>query len=144
MNSAFKNKILNSFADINKAIYALAKSDAEHYGLTVVQLKAIYQISAQPNSGLADLAEQLKLTNSTVSGVVDRLVQHEYVERRTPPEDRRAITLNLAPKGEQILEQMLNHDSLLVERLREINQLPETDLQQLLELHQKILTILSK
>ena len=77
----FNNQLLDSFSEINKAIYKLLKKEADQYGITVVQLKALYRISSSPNMGLGELSEKLRLTNSTVSGVIDRLVQHELVER---------------------------------------------------------------
>lgn len=89
------NEILESFSEINRAIYRIVKMDADRLGITVVQLKALYFISLNPNIGLGDLAEQLKLTNSTVSGVIDRLVQQKKVERVVPPENRRSILIHL-------------------------------------------------
>lgn len=143
MQNVFSSEILNSFTIINKYVYKLAKMDAEKYGLTVVQLKALYNISYHPNIGLVKLAENLKLTNSTVSGVVDRLVQHGFVERHTPSHDRRAVTIMLSKKGEGKLEEIINNDSVLVKKLNEIKQLPEEDIEHLLRIHKQIQDILN-
>jgi len=144
VKNAFNNEILNSFSNINKMLYKLSKIDAEHNGLTVPQLKALYKVSSSPNIGLVELAEYLKLTNSTVSGVVDRLVQQELLERHTPSHDRRAITIRLSKKGEEKLEQVVKSESLLVKKLNEIAKLPKKDIEQLLSIHEQILTILKQ
>ncbi|MCJ8010089.1 MarR family winged helix-turn-helix transcriptional regulator [Lederbergia wuyishanensis] len=144
MKNAFNNEILNSFSNINKMLYKLSKIDAEHNGLTVPQLKTLYKVSSSPNIGLVELAEYLKLTNSTVSGVVDRLVQQELLERHTPSHDRRAITIRLSKKGEEKLEQVVESESLLVKKLNEIAKLPKKDIEQLLSIHEQILTILKQ
>lgn len=144
MKTAFNSEILNSFSAINKLLYKISKQDAEKNGLTVVQLKALYKISSHPNMGLVELAENLKLTNSTVSGVVDRLVQNGFVERQTLPQDRRAITIHLTEKGREKLNQFVSDQSLLVEKLKKIEQLPEEDIQHLLRIHGLIKDILSE
>ncbi|WP_423798584.1 MarR family winged helix-turn-helix transcriptional regulator [Neobacillus sp. SAB-20_R2A] len=144
MKTAYNSEILNSFSDISKLLFKVSKKDADKNGLTVVQLKALYKISQRPNLGLVELAEILKLTNSTVSGVVDRLVQSGFVERRNPPHDRRSITIHLTEKGEEKLEQAILNESELVQKLNKIKQLPDADIQHLLRIHKQIQDILSE
>lgn len=144
MKTAFNSEILNSFSAINKLLYKISKQDAAKNGLTIVQLKALYKIASHPNIGLAELADNLKLTNSTVSGVVDRLVQNNLVERNTMPHDRRAITIRLSENGESKLKQVVSDESLLVEKLKKIKQMPEEDIQHLLRIHKQIQNILSE
>ncbi|WP_066368730.1 MarR family winged helix-turn-helix transcriptional regulator [Neobacillus fumarioli] len=136
------NEILESFAEINRAIFKLVKADADQVGLTVVQLKALHLIHLSPNIGLGDLAEKLKSTNSTVSGVIDRLVQHNLVERIVPPENRRAVSLHLTDKGREILKYFETR-SLFMKKKDELLNMPEKDIEQLLHLHKKILSILN-
>lgn len=145
MRNVFNNEVLESFSQVNKAIYKLAKMDAEKIGLTVLQLKVLYKLSAKPNIGLGELAENLKLTNSTVSGVIDRLVNNKFVERNNPPHDRRAVTLHLTKDGESKLAQFIDSKTelQLVKRLNKINQMPEKDIEQLIKIHKQIINILS-
>ncbi|WP_462413273.1 MarR family winged helix-turn-helix transcriptional regulator [Neobacillus sp. Marseille-QA0830] len=144
MKSAYNSEILNSFSTINKLFYKISKQDADKNGLTVVQLKALYRISSQPNIGLMELADVLKLTNSTVSGVVDRMVQNGLVERHTLEHDRRAIMIRLSEKGEEKLEEVIQNESELVTKLERIKQLPEEDIQNLMRIHEKIRAILEE
>lgn len=136
----FNNDILESFSEVNKAIYRLEKLEADKHGITVVQLKTIYHINHNPNIGLGDLAEKLRLTNSTVSGVVDRLVQHNYVERVVPPTDRRAISLLLSKKGEDLLETIFSSDNTTMTRLNGLLEIPEEEIQHLFRLHKLVLS----
>lgn len=136
----FNNTLLDSFYEINKAIYRLLKKEAERFGLTVVQLKALYQISVNPNMGLGELAEKLRLTNSTVSGVIDRLVHSGLVERVIPPENRRSISIHLSEKGQKLLNDVINDDSTLMKKLNNIMEIPEEEIQHLLQLHQLVLS----
>ena len=136
------NPVLESFSDINRAIYRIVKADADRVGITVVQLKALQLISINPNIGLGDLAEKLKLTNSTVSGVIDRLVHQEFVERVIPPENRRSISIHITDKGKGKLEEFVS-DSMLIKKMKQLLQMPEEEIAQILHLHQNILSILN-
>lgn len=137
------NEILESFSKMNKAIYRLLKKDADEQGVTVVQLKAMYRISSNPHISLGELAEKLRLTNSTVSGVIDRLVHSGLVERVVPPENRRIISLHLTDKGHEILADLHSGNSILVQRLNAILELPEEEIQHLLRLHKLVLSMLT-
>lgn len=46
-----------------------------------------------------DIADRLRISTGTATGVVDRLVAGGYVERRTDPRDRRRILVSITPKG---------------------------------------------
>jgi DNA-binding MarR family transcriptional regulator len=139
----FNNKLLDSFTEINKAIYRLIKKEADRKGITVVQLKALYRIATSPDIGLSELAEKLRLTNSTVSGVIDRLVHHELVVRVIPPENRRSISIHLTKKGEKLLEGIMNEESPFMQRINRVMSLPEDEIQHLLRLHKLVLSKLT-
>jgi DNA-binding MarR family transcriptional regulator len=50
---------------------------------------------------MSELSEALQLQPSTVTGLVDALVELELVERRDDPEDRRVVRAALTAKGAQ-------------------------------------------
>lgn len=140
---ALNNEILESFSKINKAITKLVKYDADRVGITVVQLKALYTLSSNPDISLGELAEKLRLTNSTVSGVIDRLVHSGLVDRVVPPENRRAVSIHLTEKGKGILDQLYSSDSILIKRFDEILNLPKEEIDHLLRLHKLVLSKLT-
>jgi DNA-binding MarR family transcriptional regulator len=130
---------LVSFFEINKAYNKLVKLDAERLGITPVQLKALFKINNNPNISLGELAEKLKLTNSTVSGVIDRLVHSGLVERVVPPGDRRTISIHLTSAGKKTLDQFNSSDSMLMKKITEVLELPEEEISHLLRLHKLVL-----
>ncbi|MGG5254175.1 MarR family winged helix-turn-helix transcriptional regulator [Neobacillus sp. SM06] len=136
---ALNNEILESFLEINKAIYRLVKKEADRMGITVVQLKALYKISNNPDVGLGELAEKLRLTNSTVSGVIDRLVHSGLVERVIPPENRRSVSIHLTQKGKAMLEELTVSDTILTKKIKGLMDLPAEEIQHLLRLHKLVL-----
>lgn len=143
MDYVFNNKILDSFSEINRAIYKLTKLEADRVGVTVVQLKTLYRLSSNPNIGLGELADKLKLTNSTVSGVIDRLVHSGLVERAIPPENRRVISIHLTEQGKNLLDQFFTTDAIFLKKMNDLLEIPEEEIAHLLRLHKLVLSKLS-
>jgi DNA-binding MarR family transcriptional regulator len=131
-------EILETYLDINRAIRNLVKSDAERLGITVVQLMTLYKLASHPHIGLGELAEKLRLTNSTVSGVIERLVKMEFVQRVVPCGNRRAVSICLTEKGETLLDQLYTFNST-IKKLDDVFNLPKEDLAHLLRLQKLVL-----
>ncbi|MED3783910.1 MarR family transcriptional regulator [Geobacillus stearothermophilus] len=81
-----------------KALYRLIREDAARVGVTEVQLIVLYTLLKKEHIRLNDLAEKLNLSNSNVSGTVDRLVGAGLVVREPSKQDRRAVILSLTEK----------------------------------------------
>ncbi len=78
--------------------------------VTMSQAKCLYVVALRPGIGMSALAEQVQVGLSSVSGLVDRLFEHGYLERHEDPADRRQQHLHLTPAG-----------AAVVERIRELN-----------------------
>lgn len=101
------NEIWESFLESNKAVNIPVTLDADRLGGTTVQLKALYNLASNPNIGVGELAEKLRLTNSTASNVIERLVQIGLVECVVPSENRRAVSIHLTEKGKNRIRSFL-------------------------------------
>jgi DNA-binding MarR family transcriptional regulator len=71
--------------------------------VTVAQLKSLFFISNQESSNLGRLAAALGVTPANVTGIVDRLVEHNLVSRVENTQDRRMLLLRTTPQGEELL-----------------------------------------
>ena len=95
-------------------------------GITMPQAKVLYLAAAEGGLRMSVLAARLHVTLSTVSGLVDRLVDAGFLARHDDPLDRRQVVVSATPAG-----------LALIERFRELNRrqlrdlldrLPEADL----------------
>ncbi len=50
---------------------------------------------------MSEISRLLQVSNGNVTGIVDRLVDDGFAQRRTVPNDRRASRVHLTPKGQQ-------------------------------------------
>lgn len=71
----------------------------ERSGVTLPQLRVLYQIRRAPGITTGDLARALGITVSTGSGLITKLVDRGLVERTTTPNDRRQLPLRLTEAG---------------------------------------------
>ena len=71
--------------------------------VTVAQLKSLFFISNQGSPNLGQLAAALGVTPANVTGIVDRLVEHDLVSRSENVQDRRMLLLRTTAKGEELL-----------------------------------------
>jgi len=74
--------------------------------LTMPQLKALMLADSQAGISHGEIARGLGVGLSTVTGIVDRLVEHGLVERRTDPDDRRLSRVRITPSGSELLDSL--------------------------------------
>jgi DNA-binding MarR family transcriptional regulator len=77
--------------------------------LTMQQLKVLTMIAIDPEKATGhELAGLLKVSVATMSGVIDRLVEHGVVVRTEDPADRRVRRLTVTPEGSEMIRGLLS------------------------------------
>lgn len=75
--------------------------------LTMQQLKVLAVIALDPDKATAgELAELLGVSVASMSGIVDRLVEHDMVKRTEDPHDRRVRRLLVTEAGSAALRSL--------------------------------------
>lgn len=86
------------FQQIAVAVF-LAEAEKSGFDLTPVQYAALVAVSSNPGTDQATLAGLIAYDRTTITGVVDRLVQKGLLARRENSRDRRARELNVTEAG---------------------------------------------
>jgi DNA-binding MarR family transcriptional regulator len=77
--------------------------------VTMQQLKVLTMIAIDPDKATGhELAAQLKVSVATMSGLVDRLVEHGMVSREEDPTDRRVRRLSVTSEGNATIRSLLS------------------------------------
>jgi DNA-binding MarR family transcriptional regulator len=84
-----------------------ASSHLEGYTLTPAQYDVLAQLSDAPGMTQQALAERLMVTKGNVCGLIDRMSERGFVQRRPDPEDRRANLLFVTDLGRDIAEKAI-------------------------------------
>jgi len=87
--------------------------------LTVTQLLVLFSLRETPGMPAGILAEDLRVTPPTVTGLVDRLVRMGLVRREEDPKDRRLVRNALTERGEEALGEVEREGRALLTQLFE-------------------------
>jgi MarR family transcriptional regulator, temperature-dependent positive regulator of motility len=90
------------FQQIAVAVFLAEVSEAG-FDLTPVQYAALATVRANPGIDQITLAGLIAYDRTTITGVVDRLVQKGLVARRASSRDRRARELQITEQGRRTL-----------------------------------------
>jgi DNA-binding MarR family transcriptional regulator len=80
---------------------------ARESGLSMAQLGALFQIRRRGGCGVSELADELGVTSSAASQLLERLVHQGLILRLEDPSDRRVKQVILTDKGLQVLQEAI-------------------------------------
>lgn len=91
------------------------RSRLNKYDITLQQFNILRILRGQyPNPATVNLLKERMLDKmSDASRIVDRLVQKELVNRRTNPQDRRAVDITISDKGLELLAKLDTQMSII-------------------------------
>lgn len=98
-------KLLVTLPLIVRTIAADLKQQEAETGLTFAQFFALNALSRQ-DYPMNELSSHLAVSPSTATGLVDRLVAKDLVERFADPTDRRVVKLRLSGDGKELLSRV--------------------------------------
>jgi len=95
-----------------KRIVSLIKQNFERdfkkMHVTQSQILVMRVLNQYGDMKISDISRELDLSNSTVSGIIDRLVEKKIVKRKRSEEDRRIVMISLAEEYRQPVKKQLN------------------------------------
>ena len=84
----------------------LTKEMARRADLTGPQLTVVKLLEQIGDLSLSELSERIRAQNSTVTGIIDRMVRENLVTRERSKEDRRVVYIRLTTKGKKLAEEI--------------------------------------
>src|SRR5215203_6234210 len=104
------------FVRLHRRTSAAIARELKALGLSIPQFDLLSTLTEREGVTQQELAQRLYVTKGNVSGLVDRLVEAELVERRALAGDRRSHALHLTPKGRALAERGLTAQQAYVAR----------------------------
>ncbi len=95
------------FARLHRRASGAVAAEMKAIGVSLAQFDLLSTLSEEEGLRQQDLAARLYVTKGNISGLIDRMVEAELVERRAIPGDRRSNALHLTPRGRMLLERGL-------------------------------------
>lgn len=104
-NNDMPGHLARRFQQIAVAVF-LAEVENAGFDLTPVQYAALATIKANPGLDQVTLAGLIAYDRTTITGVIDRLVQKGLIDRRASKTDRRARELEITDEGRRTLRKI--------------------------------------
>lgn len=94
----------------------------EEFDTTLPRFDLMAQLERSPDGILlGELSRRMMVSNGNVTGLVDRLVQEDLIERQVSETDRRAVRVRLTAKGRSVFATMAEaHGNWIAEMLGEL------------------------
>jgi DNA-binding MarR family transcriptional regulator len=87
-----------------RAMFAANNTQPELDALPAGQWRLIWTIYRSPNATMKDYSERLRVSQSTVTQLADRLVRRGMAERHTDANDRRVVRLRPTESASSLLQ----------------------------------------
>ena len=132
--------------NISNIISTELNNNLKPYNITGVQARVLFYINCNSNKGPVfqkDIQKHLKLTNPTVTGIVQRLEEKQLIERFTSSEDSRYKCHVLTDKGLDVIESLSHFATSIVEK-RILNGFSKDEIKTLTSLLLRVLSNLEK
>jgi MarR family transcriptional regulator, lower aerobic nicotinate degradation pathway regulator len=97
-----EDELMDSLVQVSFAVTAVLSRVAAEQDLSLTQLRVL-GILRDREPTMAELATDLGLERSTVSGLIDRAVQRGLVRKDADPADGRAVRVSLTPQARRLV-----------------------------------------
>ena len=106
----------------------------ENFDVTLPRFDLMAQLDKSPNGmTLGELSQRMMVSNGNVTGLVERLVSLNLVERKPAPNDRRAMIVTLTPDGRRTFRALARtHEGWVAEIFGDLSQTEMDTLMKLL------------
>jgi len=94
-------QVLKKFRRALRLTRVNAGSLPKRMPVSSAQMGALRELAEQPGMRVTDLADAMGLHQSTISNLIDKLLQIQLVRRKTDSEDGRVVHLYLTAPGER-------------------------------------------
>jgi MarR family transcriptional regulator, transcriptional regulator for hemolysin len=106
MSLDLKKQIVSQLVETSRLLRNYIDHRAKTRGTTRAQWIVLFRLRDQEGLSQVDLADVLELQPISLVRLLDRLVEHGLVERRSDPKDRRANRLFLTKAGRQLADDL--------------------------------------
>jgi DNA-binding MarR family transcriptional regulator len=121
-----KEKFISAMYNMVRSI----KNESEHCGelcggLNEKELIVVLFVGQNQNVKMSDIADNIEAPMSTLTSIVDKLVDRGYLTRDHSGQDRRVINVSLDTGGKAAYKTLITEKKKVAEKI--LSQLPEKD-----------------
>ncbi|WP_188993129.1 MarR family winged helix-turn-helix transcriptional regulator [Paenibacillus nasutitermitis] len=107
------------------------------FGLNGMQARILIRLFEDGSQKASVLAEKLLVTAGAITGIADKLIDMEYLERERDLDDRRVVNLVITEKGKAVVQKLKGKRAEISEMM--FTGLSDDDVKQLTRLFNQII-----
>lgn len=106
-NEGPENYICFKLNKVRRKIHRYYESKLAQFNITPVQFYVLSALWDKDEIKFKDLALRLEMDGATLTGILDRMEKHGFIQRKQDPDDRRSVLISLTNKSKEIRPQMI-------------------------------------
>ena len=106
MRGSVDMNFLFTLGEVQRLVRAYADKQAARYGITRAQWAVLAKVERAEGMKQTELAEQMEMQPITLTRLIDKLCESDWIERRNDASDRRVKRLYLKKAGRALLGKM--------------------------------------
>src|SRR6478672_7136260 len=106
MRGSVDMNFLFTLGEVQRMMRAYADRQAARYGITRAQWAVLAKVERTEGLKQSELAELMEMQPITLTRLIDKLCDNDWIERRSDASDRRVKRLYLRKAGRQLLGKM--------------------------------------
>ena len=135
-------QLFNTMGQLRKVLESRAQMIKDEKTTTIMQYSALKFLKHNKYSTVSSLALYLRLSKSSATQLVERLVKMTLVERVSDKNDRRIIHLTITPIGEKKIIELRKN---FINKMGEVfSKIPEEDFKELTRIHTNLIEALQE
>ena len=140
MSLDLKRQLVAQLVESSRLLRNYIDHRAKERGTTRAQWIVLFRLRQNEGLSQVDLADVLELQPISLVRLLDRLVEHDLLERRHDPKDRRANRLFLTAKGKRLVDDLDSlRDAIATDVLHDLSEdTLQTSLDTLREVKERI------
>ncbi len=103
MRSSVDMNLLFTLGEVQRLVRAYADKEAARFGITRAQWAVLAKVERSEGMKQTELAEQMEMQPITLTRLIDKLCENDWIERRGDASDRRVNRLYLLKAGRALL-----------------------------------------
>lgn len=100
-------EVENLMRTVQKAFHSASSDFLEGLDIAIQQFIVMDLIYNKECPKMGDLAAEIGVSMSNMTAMTDRLIEHEYVQRKDDPEDRRVVRVCLTSRAKEIMKKAI-------------------------------------
>ena len=103
MRGSVDMNLLFTLGEVQRLVRAYADKEAARFGITRAQWAVLAKVERNEGMKQTELAEQMEMQPITLTRLIDKLCESDWIERRGDASDRRVNRLYLLKAGRALL-----------------------------------------